>query len=150
MIAVALILSWIVAVLFAPVIAVHILPRTLKQPAEKKSRLFGFFDRWLQRAMRRNLLTLVVTLGLLGVSLYLLQFVQQQFFPASDRPELLVDLNLPQNSSIDETRRVMDRVEALLKDDEDVSRWSAYVGQGAVRFYLPLDQQLQNPSTASW
>lgn len=144
-IAVALILSWIVAVLFAPVIAVHILPRTLKEPAEKKSRLFGFFDRWLQRAMRRNLLTLVVTLGLLGVSLYLLQFVQQQFFPASDRPELLVDLNLPQNSSIDETRRVMDRVEVLLKDDEDVSRWSAYVGQGAVRFYLPLDQQLQNP-----
>ncbi|MCG8907147.1 efflux RND transporter permease subunit [Pseudomonas sp. DP-17] len=144
-IAVALILSWIVAVLFAPVIALHVLPKTLKRHEEKKSRLFDFFDTWLQRAMRRNLLTIVFTVALLGVSLYLLQFVQQQFFPSSDRPELLVDLNLPQNSSIDETRRVMDKVETQLRDDEDVSRWSSYIGQGAIRFYLPLDQQLQNP-----
>lgn len=144
-IAVALILSWIVAVLFAPVIALHVLPKTLKRHEEKKSRLFDFFDTWLQRAMRRNLLTIVFTVALLGVSLYLMQFVQQQFFPSSDRPELLVDLNLPQNSSIDETRRVMDKVETQLKDDEDVSRWSSYIGQGAIRFYLPLDQQLQNP-----
>lgn len=144
-IAVALILSWIVAVLFAPVIALHVLPKTLKRHEEKKSRLFDFFDTWLQRAMRRNLLTIVFTVALLGVSLYLMQFVQQQFFPSSDRPELLVDLNLPQNSSIDETRRVMDKVETQLRDDEDVSRWSSYIGQGAIRFYLPLDQQLQNP-----
>ncbi|MGN5778155.1 hypothetical protein, partial [Acinetobacter calcoaceticus] len=58
--------------------------------------------------------------------------------------ELLVDLNLPQNSSIHETRAVMDRLEATLKDDEDIDHWSAYVGEGAIRFYLPLDQQLQN------
>ncbi|MFV3415911.1 efflux RND transporter permease subunit [Pseudomonas nitroreducens] len=144
-IAVALILSWIVAVLFAPVIALHVLPKTLKRHEEKKSRLFDVFDTWLQRAMRRNLLTIVFTVALLGVSLYLMQFVQQQFFPSSDRPELLVDLNLPQNSSIDETRRVMDKIETQLRDDEDVSRWSSYIGQGAIRFYLPLDQQLQNP-----
>ncbi|MBQ0876318.1 efflux RND transporter permease subunit, partial [Acinetobacter baumannii] len=53
-------------------------------------------------------------------------------------------LNLPQNSSIHETRAVMDRLEATLKDDEDIDHWSAYVGEGAIRFYLPLDQQLQN------
>lgn len=56
-----------------------------------------------------------------------------------------MDLNLPQNSSIAETRAVMDRFEAKLKGDDDIQRWSSYIGEGAVRFYLPLDQQLQNP-----
>ena len=72
-------------------------------------------------------------------------FVQNQFFPASERPEILVDLNLPQNASIQETLKVTQRFEASLKDDPDIVRWSTYVGEGAIRFYLPLDQQLQNP-----
>ncbi len=72
-------------------------------------------------------------------------FVQNQFFPSSDRPEVLVDLDLPQNASINETRKVVDRLEASLKDDPDILRWSTYIGEGAIRFYLPLDQQLQNP-----
>jgi multidrug efflux pump subunit AcrB len=67
------------------------------------------------------------------------------FFPSSDRPEILVDLNLPQNASMDETRRAVDRLEATLKGDPDIARWSTYIGEGAIRFYLPLDQQLQNP-----
>ena len=74
-----------------------------------------------------------------------MQFVQNQFFPSSDRPEILVDLNLPQNASIDETRKAVDKLEATLKDDPDIVRWSTYIGEGAIRFYLPLDQQLQNP-----
>jgi len=74
-----------------------------------------------------------------------MRFVQNQFFPASDRPEILVDLNLPQNASIDETRKAVDKLEATLKGDPDIVRWSTYIGQGAIRFYLPLDQQLQNP-----
>ena len=74
-----------------------------------------------------------------------MRFVQNQFFPASDRPEILVDLNLPQNASIGETRKAVDKLEATLKDDPDIVRWSTYVGQGAIRFYLPLDQQLHNP-----
>ncbi|GMA75549.1 hypothetical protein GCM10025880_19660 [Methylorubrum aminovorans] len=57
---------------------------------------------------------------------------------------MLVDLTLPQNATITETRAQMDRFEAHLKDDPDIERWSSYVGQGAVRFYLPLDQQLAN------
>ncbi|WCY18024.1 triclosan efflux RND transporter permease subunit TriC [Pseudomonas aeruginosa] len=144
-IAVALLLSWIVAVLFAPVIAVHILPKTLKHKSEqKKGRIAERFDSLLHLAMRRRWTTIFLTALLFGVSLFLMKFVQHQFFPSSDRPELLVDLNLPQNSSIHETRAVMDRLEATLKDDEDIDHWSAYVGEGAIRFYLPLDQQLQN------
>ena len=73
-----------------------------------------------------------------------MRFVPQQFFPSSDRPELLVDLQLPENASIYATRDVSARVDALLKDDPDVDHWSTYVGQGAVRFYLPLNVQLPN------
>ena len=79
-----------------------------------------------------------------GVARVAMRFVPQQFFPASDRPELLVDLQLPQNASIyaSETRRP--RLDALLKGDPDVDHWSTYVGRGAVRFYLPLNVQLPN------
>jgi multidrug efflux pump subunit AcrB len=79
------------------------------------------------------------------LSIFGMGFVQNQFFPSSDRPEILVDLNLPQNASIDETRKAVDKFEATLKGDPDIVRWSTYIGQGAIRFYLPLDQQLQNP-----
>ncbi|MDU1795677.1 MAG: efflux RND transporter permease subunit, partial [Pseudomonas aeruginosa] len=124
---------------------VHILPKTLKHKSEqKKGRIAERFDSLLHLAMRRRWTTIFLTALLFGVSLFLMKFVQHQFFPSSDRPELLVDLNLPQNSSIHETRAVMDRLETTLKDDEDIDHWSAYVGEGAIRFYLPLDQQLQN------
>jgi multidrug efflux pump subunit AcrB len=73
-----------------------------------------------------------------------MKFVPQQFFPKSDRPELLVDLTLPQSASLNATQAVVDRVETLLKDDPDIDHWSFYVGQGAIRFYLPLDAQLAN------
>jgi multidrug efflux pump subunit AcrB len=95
--------------------------------------------------MRHRWLSIGLTVALFATSIMLMQFVQQQFFPSSDRPELLVDLNLPQNSSLEETRQVVDRLEATLKDDADIQRWSTYIGEGAARFYLPLDQQLQNP-----
>jgi multidrug efflux pump subunit AcrB len=82
---------------------------------------------------------------LFALSVVGLTFVQQHFFPAADRPELLVDIALPQNSSIAETRAEMDRFEKALAGDPDIAHWSSYVGQGAVRFYLPLDAQLANP-----
>ena len=83
-------------------------------------------------------------MGLFGAALYGMRFVPQQFFPSSDRPELLVDLQLPENASIYATRDISARVDKLLKGDQDVDHWSTYVGQGAVRFYLPLNVQLPN------
>ncbi|MEK1943410.1 MAG: efflux RND transporter permease subunit [Pseudomonas sp.] len=145
-IAVALLVSWLVAVLFAPVIAVHVLPKSLSHKKDKKpGRLTRGMDRGLKWTMRHRWLSIGLTVALFATSIVLMQFVQQQFFPSSDRPELLVDLNLPQNSSLEETRQVVDRLEATLKDDKDIQRWSTYIGEGAARFYLPLDQQLQNP-----
>ncbi|MBX8511012.1 efflux RND transporter permease subunit [Pseudomonas cichorii] len=144
-IAVAMLVSWIVAVLFAPVIGVHILSSNIKPKSEEPGRVGRAFNSSMLWAMRHRWLAIGMTLLLFAASLFSMQFVQNQFFPSSDRPEILVDLNLPQNASINETRKVVDRFEASLKDDPDIERWSTYIGQGAVRFYLPLDQQLENP-----
>ncbi|QHF05519.1 AcrB/AcrD/AcrF family protein [Pseudomonas asturiensis] len=144
-IAVAMLVSWVVAVLFAPVIGVHILSSKVKPKSEEPGRVGRAFNSSMVWAMRHRWLAIGITLALFAGSLFSMQFVQSQFFPSSDRPEILVDLNLPQNASINETRKVVDRFEASLKDDPDIERWSTYIGQGALRFYLPLDQQLENP-----
>lgn len=144
-IAVAMLVSWVVAVLFAPVIGVHILSTNVKPHSAEPGRLGRAFNGGLLWSMRNRWWAIGITVLLFGVSVVGMRFVQNQFFPASDRPEILVDLNLPQNASIDETRKAVDKLEATLKGDPDIVRWSTYIGQGAIRFYLPLDQQLQNP-----
>ncbi|WP_263227068.1 efflux RND transporter permease subunit [Pseudomonas alabamensis] len=144
-IAVALLVSWVVAVFFAPVLGVHILSKNVKKPDEKPGRVGRAFEGSMVWCMRHRWLTIIGTVVLFALALFSMRFVQNQFFPSSDRPEILVDLNLPQNASIKETRRVVDSLEATLKDDPQIAHWSTYIGQGAVRFYLPLDQQLQNP-----
>ncbi|SDR44167.1 Multidrug efflux pump subunit AcrB [Rhizobiales bacterium GAS113] len=187
-VAIALIASWVVAVLFSPLLGIWILKkpgaaptakagpvqrilRRLLLPAMRKRRVPTSFARvlsaWIAKkpaaahsgepgpimrvfrhflvmAMRARWLTVAVTLCLFGAALYGTRLVPQQFFPPSDRPELLVDLQLPENVSIYATRDVSARLEKLLQDDPDVDHWSMYVGQGAVRFYLPLNVQLPN------
>ena len=144
MIAASLLVSWIVAVLFAPLLGVKILPKTLKHHSGEPGRLMRMFSAALLGAMRWRWATILFSLAMLAVSLYSLRFVQQQFFPSSDRVELLVDMTLPQNASIGETKAQMDRLEAKFGGQDDIESWSSYVGQGTIRFYLPLDQQLAN------
>ncbi|MVW90195.1 efflux RND transporter permease subunit [Pseudomonas sp. PB101] len=144
-IACAMLVSWVVAVLFAPVIGVHILSTKVKPHQDEPGRIGKAFNGGLLWCMRNRWWAIGITVLCFVLALFCMRYVQNQFFPSSDRPEILVDLNLPQNSSIDETRRAVDRLEATLKDDPDIVRWSTYIGQGAIRFYLPLDQQLQNP-----
>ncbi|WP_313741216.1 efflux RND transporter permease subunit [Pseudomonas sp.] len=145
-IAVALLVSWVVAVFFSPVLGVHILSDAKgKQHENKPGRIARGFEHGLLWCMRHRWLTIILTVVLFALAVLGMRFVQNQFFPSSDRPEILVDLNLPQNASIEETRHTVDRLEATLKDDKDIDHWSTYIGQGAIRFYLPLDQQLQNP-----
>ncbi|RON05269.1 ACR family transporter [Pseudomonas brassicacearum] len=143
--AVAMLVSWIVAVLFAPVIGVHILSANIKPHSEEPGRIGKAFNSGLLWSMRNRWWAISITVLCFLLAVFSMRFVQNQFFPSSDRPEILVDLNLPQNASMDETRRAVDRFEATLKGDPDIVRWSSYIGQGAIRFYLPLDQQLQNP-----
>ena len=146
-IAVALLISWIVAVLFAPLLGVTLLPRAL--PDHKKQK--GWFARGFQRillvAMRARWITIGLTVIAFGISIYGLGHVQQQFFPSSDRPELIVDFTLPQNASIAETNRQMQKFEQdMLANNPDVDHWSVYVGQGAPRFILSFDVETPDPS----
>jgi multidrug efflux pump subunit AcrB len=144
-IGIALMISWVVAILFTPLLGVTLLPRTARTGAEAPSRLKAHFRRLLLPAMRWRWLTIAATVVLFAISVAGLRLVQNQFFPAADRPELLVDLTLPQDASIAETKAQMDRFERTLAEDKDIVRWSSYVGRGAVRFYLPLDEQLGKP-----
>ncbi len=143
-VAVALLASWFVAVLFSPLLGVWILKKPKAAHSEEPGPILRAFRRFLELAMRWRWATLLVTLALCAVSMLGMRFVPQQFFPSSDRPELLVDLQLPENASIYATRDVSGRFDALLKGDSDVVHWSTYVGRGAVRFYLPLNVQLPN------
>ena len=143
-VAIALLTSWTVAALFAPLFGVYLLKKPKAVHADKPGPIMRVFRRVAVFAMRARWATIVVTLAVFAAALYGMRFVPQQFFPSSDRPELLVDLQLPENSSIYATREVSARLDKLLKDDSDVDHWSTYVGQGAVRFYLPLNVQLPN------
>jgi multidrug efflux pump len=142
---IALLISWIVAVLFTPLTGVSILPDRFKAHGKRgKSGFSRWFHRVLDLALNRSKTVLSATAVLFVLSLVGMSFVQQQFFPKSDRPELLIDLTLPHNASLTATQETVERVEKLLKADPDVDHWSFYVGQGAIRFYLPLDAQLAN------
>ncbi|GFM55621.1 ACR family transporter [Pseudomonas cichorii] len=143
-IAVALLLSWLVAVLFAPLIGIYILKKPEGHQAHNSAWMRAF-QRVLLQALKHRWWVIGITALVFIGSLFAGRLLQNQFFPDSDRPEILVDIYMPQNGSIEGTRQTMDRFEATLKDDPDILRWSSYVGKGAVRFYLPLDQQLNNP-----
>jgi multidrug efflux pump subunit AcrB len=94
--------------------------------------------------MRARWLTIGGAVALLVLAIWALRLVPQQFFPSSDRPELLVDLTLPRGASIYASDRTAQRLAALLRGDADIDHWTTYVGQGAIRFYLPLNVQLPN------
>ena len=144
-VAIALVVSWVVAVLFTPLTGVFLLPDRIKgHGSHQPSRIARGFQVLLEAAMRAKWLVLSATAGLFALSVVAMGFVGQEFFPKSDRPEVMVDLTLPRTASIKSTDAVVERVEKLLAADPDIDHWSFYVGQGAVRFYLPLDAQLAN------
>ncbi len=141
---VALIMSWFVAVLFAPLLGVVMLKQPDAAKPTKPSRILGAFRGMVVGAMRARWLTIGITVGCFVVAVLVSPLIPRQFFPPSDRPELLVDLRLPQNASIYATDRTAARLDAVLKTDPDVASWSTYVGRGAIRFYLPLAVELPN------
>jgi multidrug efflux pump subunit AcrB len=143
-VAIALIISWIVAVLFTPLLGVWVLKKPKAAHAAEPGLIMRTFRHFLELAMRARWVTVLIAVALFGASLYGMRLVPQQFFPSSDRPELIVDFQLPENASIYATREAAARLDKLLKSDQDVDHWSTYVGQGAVRFYLPLNVQLPN------
>lgn len=141
---IALLVSWLVAVIFAPLLGVLILRPPKPGTSNEPGRLVRIYRSFLGGAIRWRWLTIAATVGLFALSVFGMRFVSQQFFPPSDRYELMVDLTLPQNASIHATDATAARLEAILAKDADVERWSTNVGRGAIRFYLPLDVQPPN------
>jgi len=141
---IALIASWLVAVLFAPLIGALILKPPKAGSSTGPGVLLRGYRRLLAGAMRARWLTIGITLAAFVAAVLALPLVPRQFFPPSDRVELLVDLRLPQNASIHQSRQVTERFETLLAEQTGIAHWSTYVGRGAIRFYLPLDVQLPN------
>ena len=144
-IAVSLIVSWIVAVLFTPLLGVTILPRQMKARHEGKGRVGELFTRLLGVCMHHRWITIGVTVAAFLLALFGMKFVQQQFFPSSDRSELVIDWTLPENASITETNAQIGQFEReQLQGNENVDHWSTYVGTGAPRFVLSFDLQTAN------
>jgi multidrug efflux pump subunit AcrB len=141
-IAVSLLVSWVVAVLFAPLLGVTLLPKVMKKPRDAKGYFASAFSWLLQIALRYRWVTIGLTLAAFLGSIFGMGYVQQQFFPNSDRPELIVDWNLPHNASIAETNRQIAQFEReALFGNLNIEHWSSYVGQGAPRFILAFDVQ---------
>ncbi|EMX8371618.1 efflux RND transporter permease subunit [Yersinia enterocolitica] len=145
---IALLCSWVVAILFSPLIGTWLLPEKLASHAEKQGRLMRFYQRLLNQVLMHRVMTVSIACLLLGLAAYATTFMQGEFFPASDRPELLVSLTLPGNASQSDTARQAERLEHALKDNPNVDHFSTYVGSGAVRFYLPMDVLLNDENTA--
>ncbi|MBB94174.1 MAG: ACR family transporter [Rhodobacteraceae bacterium] len=146
-IAVSLLVSWIVAVLFAPLLGATLLPAKWKHHDAEPGRVRRAFHRVLRGAMRFRWLTIALTIAVFAGAIWGMRFVENQFFPSSDRPELIVDITLPRNASIEATRAEMDRFEQALAGNDNVLFWSSYVGRGAPRFILSFDSGTPGPNT---
>jgi multidrug efflux pump subunit AcrB len=146
-VAIALLVSWLVAVVFAPLLGMALLkaPKQTAAEGDAPGVALRAYRGLLNGAMRLRWLTLLITVAVFVVAILGVRLIPQQFFPASDRVDLLVDLSLPQNASIHATEAAVEELDAILAEDPDLAHWSTYVGQGAIRFYLPLNVQLPNP-----
>ncbi|MFY9722441.1 MAG: efflux RND transporter permease subunit [Azonexus sp.] len=147
---ISLIASWLVAVVFGPLLGKAILKAPKVEAEPKPSKMVAAYSAFLQGAIRARWLTIALTLAAFVAALFLLRYVPQQFFPSSDRSELTVGMTLRQNASIYATETQAMRLEAFLKDDPDIDHYSTYVGRGAIRFILTLDVQLPNPFFAQF
>jgi multidrug efflux pump len=167
---IALLVSWVAAVIVIPYLGNKLLPDFHQHAERNLPRWLGFvaapldgigehtarvarsflirFRRALEWCVTYRKTVLVATLAAFTLSLFGFGLVQQQFFPASTRLELLVDLKLPEGSAIGATEREVKKLEAILAADTKlIANYVSYVGSGSPRFYLPLDQQ---PPVASF
>ncbi|MCJ8170034.1 efflux RND transporter permease subunit [Atopomonas sediminilitoris] len=150
---IALLVSWVAAVVFVPYLGDRLLPDMAKLHDGKEHDPYasGFYQRFRRLVawcVENRFKVILITLVLFVLSVVGFRFVQQQFFPASARLELMVDLKLSEGSSLKATQAQVTKLEAMLKEQKGVDNYVAYVGTGSPRFYLPLDQQLPAASFA--
>ena len=149
-VAISLVASWLVAVTFTPYLGVKLLP-ALKRLGHRhdphaiyETRIYRALRRVIEWCVQRRITVVLATVGVFVLSIVGFGHVQQQFFPLSERPELFFQLRLPAGTAFGTTLDLVKRAEWLLKGDEDISTYTAYVGQGSPRFWLGLNPQLPN------
>jgi multidrug efflux pump len=154
-VAIALIASWFVAVVFTPYLGVKLLPDFKKLAASHhdpheiyETRLYNALRRVIDRCVRHRIIVVVATVGAFAAAVVGFGNVQQQFFPLSERPELFVQMRLPEGTSIGVTSETARKAEAMIEGDKDVTTYTSYIGQGSPRFWLGLNPQLPNEAFA--
>ncbi|WP_434700394.1 efflux RND transporter permease subunit [Pseudomonas sp. D1-1] len=149
---IALIASWVVAVAFTPYLGVKLLP-DIKQvegghAAIYNTRHYNRFRQILTRVIARKWWVAGTVIATFFVAIVGMGLVKKQFFPTSDRPEVLVEVQMPYGTSIEQTSATTAKVEAWLQEQEEAKIVTAYIGQGAPRFYLAMAPELPDPSFA--
>ncbi|PYB99988.1 efflux RND transporter permease subunit [Pseudomonas sp. MB-090624] len=155
---IALLASWLVAVVFVPYLGERLLPDLARLHAARHGQapdpyatpFYQRVRRVVAWCVRRRKTVILLTIAAFIGSILLFRFVPQQFFPASGRPELMVDLKLAEGASLANTAERVKQLEALLAQQDGIDNYVAYVGTGSPRFYLPLDQQLPAASFAQF
>lgn len=177
----ALLVSWITAVIFVPYLGDKLLPnfnqdtlqkvswyqkiwaRLTQQSAPKpmvqsvgqyhdpyQTKFYLSFRRWVSICVTYRKTVIVITVAIFILSIFMFKLVPKQFFPPSNRSEILVDIKLEEGASLIATENAVHKVEKFLSKQQGIDNYVAYVGTGSPRFYLPLDQQLPQASFAQF
>ncbi|MCL6470479.1 MAG: efflux RND transporter permease subunit, partial [Ralstonia sp.] len=151
--ALALVLSWFAAVVFVPYLGFLLLRTKSHVEVGGHHELFDtpFYNRfrgWVNWCVEYRKTVIVITLVAFGLGVFGFKYVEKQFFPDSSRPELMVELWLPEGSSFNQTEAEAKRFEALMRKEQNVDSVTLFIGSGAPRFYLPLDQILPQTNVA--
>ncbi len=149
---IALITSWVVAVVFTPYLGVKMLPDI--KPIEGghaaiyNTRHYNRFRQWLTLVIRHKWWVAGAVIGCFIIAILGMGLVKKQFFPTSDRPEVLVEVQMPYGTSIEQTSMTTARIERWLREQKETQTVTAYIGQGAPRFYLAMAPEMPDPSFA--
>ena len=148
----ALVISWFVSVYFVPYLGAWLLHTRPKVEGEAHelfdTPFYNRFRRLVNACVRHRWITLALTVALFGAGVLALGKVQQQFFPDSSRPEILVDLWLPEGSTQRESEALARRFEARMMKEPDLESVTTWIGAGVPRFYLPLNQIFPQPNAS--
>lgn len=151
---ISLIASWVVAVSFTPLLGVWLLPKNMNNHATSGHAYQSRFHRLLRSAVtfcvEHPKSTVASTLLGFCIALYGFTTIQQQFFPQSSRPELIINVMLPEGASFAATESQVMQIEELLRGDENIEHFTAYTGAGSLRFFLALDPDLPSANFAKF
>ena len=149
---VALIASWVVAVVFTPYLGVKLLPEIRKVQGGHdtiyNTSHYNRFRKLLGLVIAHKWLVAGIVISLFAASVLGMGLVKKQFFPTSDRPEVLVEVQMPYGTSIEQTKAAAAKVEAWLQEQKESKVVTSYIGQGPPRFYLAMSPELPDPAFA--